>query len=315
MTLQSEVQSDDRYVPVLDHGFVGLVDHMGDDAAIVSAARVSYGDGTKSVREDRGLIRYLVRHKHTSPLEMCEVKLHLKLPIFVMRQLVRHRTSSLNEYSGRYSVLTDEMYVPDRANILPQSKINKQGRAGQLNAQDAETAQQLIMNSVANSYDAYKALLGDTAEGSLSDEELWSSEFPEDGVAREIARITMPVAGYTELYWKQDLHNLFHMLRLREDSHAQWEIQEYARAIYKLVKPLYPAACEAYEDYIRDSKTFSGMEVELLQTLITRSNEFDLSFQEAYDHIQAQYETDAELMEHFRMSKRELQEFKTQFKL
>jgi thymidylate synthase (FAD) len=319
MTLQTDVNGDDRYVPVLDHGFVGLVDHMGDDAAIVNAARVSYGNGTKSVREDRGLIRYLVRHKHTSPLEMCEVKLHLKLPIFVMRQLVRHRTSSLNEYSGRYSVLTDEMYIPETQNILPQSKTNKQGRAGELSVQDAEHAQNLIRMSTEHSFRVYQTLLNDPATHG-SDEmagfgDGFSADFPEEGVAREIARITMPVAGYTELYWKQNLHNLFHMLRLRVDSHAQWEIQEFARAIYKLIKPLFPAACEAYEDYIRDSKTLSGMEVELMQALIVRSNEFDLSFSEAYDHIQAQFDTEAEFLEHFRMSKRELVEFKTTFKL
>lgn len=312
MTLQTDVQGNERYVPVLDHGFVGLVDHMGDDAAIVSAARVSYGNGTKSVREDRGLIRYLVRHKHTSPLEMAEVKLHLKLPIFVMRQLVRHRTSSLNEYSGRYSVLTDEMYVPEVSNILPQSKLNKQGREGALSDLDALTAQQKIQESTSHSFAVYKALLNE-APGEAYKE--FSDEFPEEGVARELARIVMPVAGYTELYWKQNLHNLFHMLKLREDSHAQWEIQEFARAIYKLVKPLYPAACEAYEDYIRDSKTLSGMEVELMQALVTRSNEFDLSFSEAYDHIQAQFDTEAEFLEHFRMSKRELIEFKANFKL
>jgi thymidylate synthase (FAD) len=315
MTIQSEVVGNDRYAPVLDHGFVGLVDHMGSDADIVSAARVSYGDGTKSVREDRGLIRYLVRHKHTSPLEMCEVKLHLKLPIFVMRQLVRHRTSSLNEYSGRYSVLTDEMYVPNIENIKPQSALNKQGRDGDLNDQDRETAQQLIMSSVAHSYDSYQALLGNTEEGVFAGDDMWSNEFPEQGVAREIARITMPVAGYTELYWKQNLHNLFHMLKLREDSHAQWEIQEFARAIYTLVKPLFPAACEAYEDYIRDSTTISGMETNLLQVIITRSNEYDLSFSEAYDHIQAQYDTEAEFLEAYRMSKRELIEFKKTLRL
>lgn len=319
MTLQTDVQGNDRYVPVLDHGFVGLVDHMGDDAAIVSAARVSYGNGTKSVREDRGLIRYLVRHKHTSPLEMCEVKLHLKLPIFVMRQLVRHRTSSLNEYSGRYSVLTDEMYVPEVANILPQSKTNKQGRAGELAPADALFAQGLIRASVDNSFNVYQTLLNDPsthgsdAMAGMGDG--FSADFPEEGVAREIARITMPVAGYTELYWKQNLHNLFHMLKLREDSHAQWEIQEFARAIYALIKPLYPAACEAYEDYIRDAKTLSGMEVELMQALVTRSNEFDLSFNEAFSHIQAQFDTEAQFLDHFRMSKRELVEFKTTFKL
>lgn len=319
MTLQTDVRDNERYVPVLDHGFVGLVDHMGDDAAIVNAARVSYGNGTKSVREDRGLIRYLVRHKHTSPLEMCEVKLHLKLPIFVMRQLVRHRTSSLNEYSGRYSVLTDEMYVPETQNILPQSKMNKQGRDGTLSAADAAYAQKLIKDSTDHSFRVYQTLLNDPSTHG-SDEmagmgDQFSELFPEEGVAREIARITMPVAGYTELYWKQNLHNLFHMLKLREDSHAQWEIQEFARAIYALIKPLYPAACEAYEDYIRDSKTLSGMEVELMQALVTRSNEFDLSFNESYDHIQSQFASEAEFLEHFRMSKRELVEFKATFKL
>ena len=310
MTLQTDIVGDAKYVPVLDHGFVGLVDHMGSDNAIVSAARVSYGNGTKSVREDRGLIRYLVRHKHTSPLEMCEVKLHLKLPIFVMRQLVRHRTSSLNEYSGRYSVLTDEMYIPNIENIQPQSTLNKQGRGGDMLPQDADAARNLIIAETKRQHAIYKTLLG---ESNLAENFGFSEEFP--GMTRELARTVMPVAGYTELYWKQNLHNLFHMLKLREDSHAQWEIQEFARAIYKLIQPLFPAACEAYEDYIRDAKTFSGMEVELLQALVTRSNEFDLSFSEAYDHIQAQFETEAEFLEHFRMSKRELAEFKTTFKL
>ena len=309
MTLQTDVVGDEKYVPVLDHGFVGLVDHMGSDADIVSAARVSYGNGTKSVREDRGLIRYLVRHKHTSPLEMCEVKLHLKLPIFVMRQLVRHRTSSLNEYSGRYSVLTDEMYIPNLENIQPQSTLNKQGRGGEMTAEDQAAAQKLLREATIHSHKMYQTLLG---EGGLTENFGFSDDFP--GMTRELARTVMPVAGYTELYWKQNLHNLFHMLKLREDSHAQWEIQEFARAIYKLIQPLFPAACEAYEDYIRDSKTLSGMEVELLQALITRSNEFDLSFKEAYDHIYAQFETEAAFLEHFRMSKRELNEFKATFK-
>ena len=310
MTLQTDVIGDAKYVPVLDHGFVGLVDHMGNDADIVSAARVSYGNGTKSVREDRGLIRYLVRHKHTSPLEMCEVKLHLKLPIFVMRQLVRHRTSSLNEYSGRYSVLTDEMYIPNLENIQPQSTLNKQGRGGEMTPEDQAAAQKLLRDATIHSHQMYQTLLG---EGGLTENFGFSDEFP--GMTRELARTVMPVAGYTELYWKQNLHNLFHMLKLREDSHAQWEIQEFARAIYKLIQPLFPAACEAYEDYIRDAKTLSGMEVELLQALITRSNEFDLSFKEAFDHIVAQFDTEAAFLEHFRMSKRELGEFKTTFKV
>lgn len=309
MTTWNDVKDNPNFIKVLDHGFVGLIDHMGNDQAIVQAARCSYGTGTKSVREDRGLIRYLVKHKHTSPLEMCEVKLMIKLPIFVMRQLVRHRTSSLNEYSARYSVLTDEMYIPQLENIKPQSKTNKQGRAGELSEHDATHAQALIAQSTKDSFKVYQQLLGEEPYVGFSE------EFPEEGIARELARTVMPVAGYTELYWKQNLHNLFHMLKLREDSHAQWEIQEFARAIYKLIKPIYPAACEAFEDYIRDAKTLSGMEVELLQALITRSNEFDLSFAEAFDHIQAQFETETELLDHFRMSKRELGEFKTTFKL
>ena len=311
MTLQKEIEGNERYVKVLDHGFVGLVDHMGSDNAIVQAARVSYGDGTKTVNEDRGLIRYLVRHKHTSPLEMCEVKLHLKLPIFVMRQLVRHRTSSLNEYSARYSILTDEMYIPQIENIKPQSKTNKQGRDGVLIESDALEAQRLIQEATDNSNRIYRILLNDDGFG----HEGFSEEYPENGIAREIARTVMPVAGYTELYWKQNLHNLFHMLKLRDDSHAQWEIQEFARAIYRLIQPLYPIACEAYEDYIRDSKTLSGMEMNLLNAVFTRSKEFNLSVQEAFDHIEAQYETTENLIEHFRMSKREFNEFKQTFRL
>jgi thymidylate synthase (FAD) len=310
MTTWNDVKDNPNFVKVLDHGFVGLIDTMGSDQSIVQAARCSYGTGTKSVREDRGLIRYLVKHKHTSPLEMCEVKLMLKLPIFVMRQLVRHRTSSLNEYSGRYSVLTDEMYIPQLENIQPQSTLNKQGRGGEMSDSDRLAAQKLITKATVDSYTIYKNLLG---EGTLEEHFGFSDEY--EGMTRELARTVMPVAGYTELYWKQNLHNLFHMLKLREDSHAQWEIQEFARAIYKLVQPLFPAACEAYEDYIRDAKTLSGMDVELLQVLITRSNEFDLSFKEAYDHIVNQYESETALADAFRLSKRELTEFKQNFKL
>ena len=323
MTLQNDILKDDRYVPVLDHGFVGLVDHMGDDAAIVNAARVSYGNGTKSVREDRGLIRYLVRHKHTSPLEMCEVKLHIKLPIFVMRQLVRHRTSSLNEYSARYSVLTDEMYVPALENIKPQSSTNKQGRSGEISLADAQKVQDWIGQSNLESYETYQNLLNDGKWNRLTEDDLkgissevtdavlegqLSESYP--GLTRELARIVMPVSGYTELYWKQNLHNLFHMLKLREDSHAQWEIQEFARAIYKLIKPLFPAACEAYEDYIRDSHTLSGMELNLMKDVIDFSGNNQISFKDAFDQIVQGFTDQDEFLDHYRMSKRELSEFK-----
>ena len=303
MTLKSDVLGDERYTGLLDHGFVGLVDIMGDDAAIVNAARVSYGDGTKSVREDRGLIRYLVRHKHTSPLEMVEVKLHLKIPIFVMRQLVRHRTSSLNEYSGRYSVLTDEFYVPELDNILPQSTTNKQGRSGTISESDAQHAQHLIKSATEDSFRSYNRLLGEEPYTGMSE------DFP--GISREIARTVMPVAGYTELYWKQNLHNLFHMLKLREDSHAQWEIQELARAIYRLIKPALPLACEAYEDYIRDSKTISGMEVSLLKDVIAKTSETSVSFATALNLIITSFANEADFLDHYRLSKRELTEFKS----
>lgn len=306
MTTQADVSNDPTYVTVLDHGFVGLVDHVGSDEKICRAARVSYGAGTKSVRENRGLIRYLMRHKHTSPFEMGDVTLHLKLPIFVMRQLVRHRTSSLNEYSARYSVLTDEMYVPNIENIKPQSKTNNQGRAGELNPADALKAQSLIQTATDVSFKVYQTLLG----GESTDVSGFSDEFPEDGIAREIARTVMPVAGYTELYWKQNLHNLFHMLKLREDPHAQWEIQEFARAIYKLVKPLFPAACEAYEDYMRDAVSLSGMEKNLLQAVIQFSNGNNVSFSDALAQIEFAEGGESQMLENYRLSKRELAEFK-----
>ena len=205
MTLQSEILNDSNYIPVLDHGFVGIVDYMGSDNAVVQAARVSYGNGTKTVNEDRGLIRYLVSHKHTSPLEMCEVKFHIKLPIFVMRQLVRHRTSSLNEYSARYSIMTDEMYIPKVENIKPQSSDNKQGRSGEMAESDAQYVQQLMANAAKDTYNLYKELLGPQDEKNnpegMTQQELFELGYTEDfsGVAREIARTVLPVAGYTEL--------------------------------------------------------------------------------------------------------------------
>lgn len=302
MTTAIEIENDPKYVRILDYGFVGLVEHSGSDERICRSARVSYGEGTKSVRENRGLIRYLMRHQHTSPFEMGDVVLHLKIPIFVMRQLVRHRTSSLNEYSARYSVLSDEMYIPSLENIKPQSKANNQGRAGELSAFDATIAQQTIKDSTTASYAAYQELLGNA--------EYWSDEFPEEGIARELARTVMPVAGYTELYWKQNLLNLFKTLKLREDNHAQWEIQECARAIYKIVQPLFPSACEAYEDYMRDAVSLSSMERDLLRDVIKTSNENQLSFNGAYDKLVQEADGENKLIEDYRLSKRELIEFK-----
>jgi thymidylate synthase (FAD) len=271
-------ESDPKFRPVLDHGFVCLKDHMGDDAAITQAARISYGTGTKSVREDRGLIRYLFRHHHTSPIEQCVVKYHIRLPIFVMRQLVRHRTASLNEYSARYSVLSEDFYVPDADAIQPQSTDNRQGRTGAISETSAAGVQWMIEAMGEMAYDVYRVLLG---ERTGSDAEypdnviydpysetdpLLDADFP--GVARELARTVLPVSYYTECYWQQNLHNLFHLLKLRTDSHAQHEIRVYADAMYDLIKPIYPIACEAWEDYARDAVTLSRMEVVLMGDLL-----------------------------------------------
>lgn len=280
-TSQSDVVNDPKYIPVLDSGFVGLVDHMGDDEAIVRAARVSYGKGTRKSNEDRGLIRYLMRKRHTSPFEMCEIKLHIKAPIFVFRQLVRHRTASLNEYSGRYSVMSDEFYMPSFDSLKPQSQTNKQGREGELSDKAKCGIQWLLDAHYDNSYKVYEALIKSASEYADYAErrrdviydmyEPGDGWFEEDypGLARELARIALPVANYSELYWKQDLHNLLHLMKLRRDGdHAQAEIVDYAEAIYQICKPLFPLTIEAWEDYIWHAQTFSRMEVELLKEML-----------------------------------------------
>jgi thymidylate synthase (FAD) len=284
MTLRSEIDfnKDKNYVPVLDHGFVGLVDHMGNDHAIVQAARVSYGSGTKSVNTDRGLIRYLMRHEHTTPFEMCEVKFHLKLPIFVMRQLVRHRTASLNEYSARYSVITDEFYIPEASSLKRQSKTNKQGRDGNLTNDEVQFVLNDMKNVWDNSYEMYKHHINDF------------------DLARETARTLLPVGGYTECYWKANLKNFLHMSRLRMDSHAQWEIQEFARAMYSLVKPLFPVACEAFEDYSANAVKISKQETELLKRLISPTKWHDLL---------EDFRNKEGIAKQFELSERELNEF------
>jgi len=234
------------------HGFVRLIDVMGDDNSIADGARVSYGKGTRAVSDNRNLIRYLVRHKHTSPLEMVEVKFHLKLPIFVMRQLVRHRTASLNEYSGRYSIMSDDCYEPSEEYIQPQSKFNNQGRGGEMPDTWKSRYKQTINEITHKCLVAYKHLIG---FGSVS----------HGGLARELARIVLPVSNYTECYWKMDLHNFFHFCELRMDDHAQQEIQDYAKVMYELVKPHVPIAAEAFEDYSLNSISLSRMEVDVLQ--------------------------------------------------
>jgi len=235
----------------LDKGFVRLIDVMGDDAAIVQAARVSYGSGTKKVHEDRGLIRYLMRHLHTTPFEMVEFKFHVKLPIFVARQWIRHRTANVNEYSGRYSEMKDEFYVPEPDQVRAQSAMNKQGRAD--TAFDADQAEK-IRTSMQQTQDM---LYGQY-------QELLSTD-----LAREIARINLPVSNYTEWYWKTDLHNLFHFLRLRIDPHAQYEIRVFGEAMAEIVKAAVPLAYEAFEDYILHARRFSRLELEALRSMLT----------------------------------------------
>ena len=234
------------------HGFVRLVDTMGSDGDIADAARVSYGKGTRAVSDNRNLIRYLIRHKHTSPIEMASVKFHMKLPIFVMRQVIRHRTASVNEYSGRYSVMSDDCYIPEVEYIQPQSQSNKQGRDGELSDTWKNKYKDIITAITVKSEIAYKILVGD-------------GSFGDPGLSRELSRIVLPVSNYTECYWKIDLHNFFHFCRLRMDSHAQQEIQDYAKAMYELVKPHFPIAVEAFEDYSLGSKSFSRMEMDVLK--------------------------------------------------
>lgn len=241
----------DKKFDVLDHGFVRLVDYMGSDSAIVQAARVSYGEGTKKVSEDRGLIRYLMRQRHTSPFEMVEFKFHVKLPIFVARQWIRHRTANVNEYSGRYSVMKEEFYLPDRENIRYQSTVNKQGRSTEEVPEELkEQLLEYLRDSQRQAFGAYDG-------------------FVEDGLARELARINLPLSLYTEWYWKIDLHNLLHFLSLRLDKHAQWEIQQYAIVMAEMVKAVCPVSYEAFEDYRMKSLFFTGPELGALRHLVT----------------------------------------------
>ncbi len=243
-----------KEIQCLDKGFVRLVDYMGSDNAIVQAARVSYGSGTKKVHEDRGLIRYLLRHSHTTPFEMVEFKFHIKLPIFVARQWIRHRTANVNEYSGRYSEMKDEFYVPLSENIRPQSTMNRQGRSDEIMPADkAEQIAAQIQKSQIALYEEYQ-------------------DYLEYGVAREIARINLPLSNYTEWYWKIDLHNLLHFLRLRLDSHAQYEIRVYGEAIAEIVKQIVPVAWEAFEDYSLGAIRFSRLEVRAIAAMIRDSS-------------------------------------------
>ncbi|MFA5689061.1 MAG: FAD-dependent thymidylate synthase [Kiritimatiellales bacterium] len=240
----------DQKIPVLDKGFVRLVDYMGGDARIVQTARVSYGEGTKTVREDAGLIDYLLRNEHTSPFEHVIFELHCKMPIFVARQWIRHRTARLNEISGRYSVMTDEFYLPPREQISLQSTDNKQGRE---NDSVPPELQDKVLKILEQDQSAcYKNY----------------SEILNDGIARELARINLPLSLYTEWYWQMDLKNMLHFLKLRMDHHSQWEIQEYARAIAVIVKAVCPLAYESFERHILNGAKFSSDEIAAIHALL-----------------------------------------------
>ena len=240
----------DKEFPVLDKGFVRLVDYFGGDQRIVQSARVSYGEGTKSVSQDGALIDYLLRHQHTSPFEQVVMTFHVKMPIFVARQWVRHRTGRMNEVSGRYSIMKEEFYVPEADKVSPQSKDNKQGRATE--AFDSETANKII---------------NQLEEGQKSSYENYS-ELLDAGLAREIARINLPLSLYTEFYWEMDLHNLFHFLKLRLDSHAQYEIRVYAEVMLEMCKKVAPMATESFINHQQNGVNFSGEEMDALRAIL-----------------------------------------------
>jgi thymidylate synthase (FAD) len=248
-------------LPVLDHGFVRVIDYMGDDGAVVQAARVSYGKGTRRVSEDRGLIRYLMRHRHTTPFEMCEIKYHVKLPIFVARQWIRHRTANVNEYSARYSILDREFYTPAPAQLAVQSAANRQGRGEVLDAAQAARVIDLLRDDAERCYAHYSEMLNEDVAGAAIDP-------ARDGLARELARMNLTLNTYTQWYWKSDLHNLLHFLSLRADAHAQYEIRVYADAMLETVKRWVPLSFEAFMDYRMGGVQLSAAALAVVKRMI-----------------------------------------------
>jgi thymidylate synthase (FAD) len=237
-----------RAFPLLDNGFIRVIDYMGDDGAIVQAARVSYGKGTKKINQDQGLINYLLRHSHTTPFEMCEIKFHLKMPIFVARQWIRHRTASVNEYSARYSLLDREFYLPEPDQIKPQSEVNKQGRnSDELSTQERNRILEIIKKDSEKAYQDYLEMLNLTSDDNQNQPMI--ADPNKKGVARELARINLSLNYYTQFYWKIDLHNWMHFLRLRADSHAQYEIRVYAEKMLEIFKLWLPLTYQAFENY------------------------------------------------------------------
>jgi thymidylate synthase (FAD) len=248
-------------LPVLDHGFVRVVDYMGDDAAIVQAARVSYGRGTRRVSEDRGLINYLMRHRHTTPFEMCEIKYHVKLPIFVARQWIRHRTANVNEYSARYSILDKEFYVPAPEHLAAQATTNRQGRGAAVEAEAARHVFDILRRDAEHAYAGYTELLNEDASGSPIDP-------TRPAIARELARINLSLGFYTQWYWKTDLHNLMHFLSLRADPHAQYEIRAYADVMLGTLARWVPMAHAAFLEYRMNAALISATGLSVIRRLL-----------------------------------------------
>lgn len=270
---------------VLDHGFVRVIDYMGDDSSIVQAARVSYGKGTKRLSQDKSLINYLLSHRHSTPFEMNEIKFHIKLPIFVARQWIRHRTANVNEYSARYSILDKEFYVPEKKDIKPQSKSNNQGRSGDISMNEKMEYLKIIQDNSEVGFKNYNKLLNSDEAGEMIDEN-------KQGVARELARMTLPLNSYTQWYWKIDLHNLMNFLSLRFDYHAQYEIRKYAEVMIKILKNWVPLTYDSFLDNRINSTTLSSKGIEFIKSLI--KNEY-------YDQK--------------KLSKRELAYIKEKFKI
>ena len=252
-------------INVLDHGFVRVIDYMGDDSAIVQSARVSYGKGTKKISNDQGLIKYLMRHRHSTPFEMCEIKFHIKLPIFIARQWIRHRTANVNEYSARYSILDKEFYIPSIENIASQSTINNQGRGEVLSSEEASNVISILKADAEQTYANYESLLNESSEGAILDEN-------KSGIARELARMNLTLNTYTQWYWKIDLNNLLHFLALRADDHAQYEIKVYADTMLDIVKKWVPITYNAFDDYRVGGTELSAKEVTFLRKLIKGEN-------------------------------------------
>jgi thymidylate synthase (FAD) len=248
-------------IPVLDHGFIRVIDYMGDDSSIVQSARVSYGKGTKKVSTDEGLIRYLMRHWHSTPFEMCEIKYHVKLPIFIARQWIRHRTANVNEYSARYSILDKEFYIPAKEQLSAQATTNRQGRGDLITGQQADEVLKILKDDAVRTYDNYEKMLNERFDGTIIDEK-------KSGLARELARMNLTLNSYTQWYWKTDLLNLMNFLFLRGDSHAQYEIRVYAEKMLETVKKWVPITHAAFLDYRVGAAHLSSKGLKIVKSMI-----------------------------------------------